>query len=309
VETRLDGDRVLGVSDDGGRQRLSSAFVRATVDINERLTFTAGTRADRWHSESQNTPFARTVGAISPRVSLLYRLGSSGLAVRGSLYRAFRAPTLNELYRGFRVGNNVTVPNEALEPERLRAGEAGVLLDRGRASARVTGFVNVLDNTITNATVSTSPELNVRQRANADKVQAQGVELEGGVRLPWGLSSGVSLAVIDSRFRGDTTLRSNRVPQVANYTFGLALRYTGREWNAAGHLRVTGPQFEDDVNALRLGRATVLDVTAGRPLMAGVNIFVAVENLFDALYDTGRVPARTIGLPRTTRVGVQVALP
>jgi hypothetical protein len=34
-----------------------------------------------------------------------------------------------------------------------------------------------------------------------------------------------------------------------------------------------------------------------------------VENLFDAVYDVGRTPVLTTGLPRAARVGVQIALP
>jgi hypothetical protein len=37
---------------------------------------------------------------------------------RASGYRAFRAPTLNEMYREFRVGNAVTLANAALGPKR-----------------------------------------------------------------------------------------------------------------------------------------------------------------------------------------------
>jgi hypothetical protein len=37
--------------------------------------------------------------------------------------------------------------------------------------------------------------------------------------------------------------------------------------------------------------------------------FVAVENLFDNEYDVGRIPIRSLGLPRAVRGGVQVLLP
>ena len=74
-----------------------------------------------------------------------------------SVARSYRTPTLNELYRGFRVGNVVTLPNPLLEPERLTSVEGGVLVGHGRASARVTVFHNVLDDAISNITLSARP--------------------------------------------------------------------------------------------------------------------------------------------------------
>ena len=50
------------------------------------------------------------------------------LSVRGSAYGGFRAPTLNELYRGFRAGNTQTNPNEALDAGAARGGDCGVLV-------------------------------------------------------------------------------------------------------------------------------------------------------------------------------------
>src|ERR1044072_357997 len=46
----------------------------------------------------------RSETAFSPRVWLSKRF-DKGVEVSASAYRAFRAPTLNELYRNFRAGN------------------------------------------------------------------------------------------------------------------------------------------------------------------------------------------------------------
>ena len=73
--------------------------------------------------------------------------------------------------------------------------------------------------------------------------------------------------------------------------------------------RVAGPQFEDDQNVFTLRRATVLDVFGGRTLARRLTAFVAVENVFDAVYDVGRTPTLTTGLPRAARIGVQIVLP
>jgi outer membrane receptor protein involved in Fe transport len=182
-------------------------------------------------------------------------------------------------------------------------------MGRGWAFARVTGFWNVLDAAITTITLSSTPQLIVRQRANADTLHATGIEIEGTVRLPSSFSVAFTSGFVSSRFKGTTLLRDKHVPQVPAYNLGLDVRYHRDAWTASAQFRVTGPQFEDDQNVFTLRRATVLDVFAGRTLAGKVTAFVAVENLFDANYDVGRTPTLTTGLPRAARTGVLIALP
>jgi iron complex outermembrane receptor protein len=297
---------VLGTSTVDGSQHAGSAFVRAMFVLNDRLTVVAGTRGDMWYSESGETSTAQEDGSLGPRASFSYRLASSA-TLRGSMYRGFRAPTLNERYRGFRVGYNVTEPNEALRPETLTAGEGGLTFSHGRASARVTGFWNELHDVITNVTLSTSPWLTVRRRQNAGTLRSKGVEFEGAWRLPQSVFVGVTGALVDSRFAGDTRLARNFVPQVPAYSVGLTTRYDNGAWVVSGQLRITGPQFEDDVNSFMLRRVTVLDLLVSRTVARRVNAFFAVENVSDSDYDVGRTPTRTIGLPRASRAGIQLA--
>jgi outer membrane receptor protein involved in Fe transport len=253
------------------------------------------------------TGHTQSSGAFNPRASGAYRLGESGVTVRGAAYQGFRAPTLNEFYRNFGSGNTQTRPNESLDPERLTGGDAGLLIARGRASARVTGFWNVLDDAITTITLSSTPQLIIRQRANADTLRATGIELEGSVRFA-SLSVAFASGFVSSHFKGATALRDKRVPQVPAYNLGLDVRFNRARWTASSQLRVTGPQFEDDQNVFTLRRATVVDAFGGRTFGRST-AFVAIENLFDRVYDVGRTPTLTTGVPRAVRAGVLIALP
>jgi len=292
----------------GGTQRLGSGFAQMTLNLSERLTVVGAAQALYWHSTSANTGFNKTLGSFNPRGSFTYRLNDI-VAVRGSAYKGFRAPTLNEFYRGFRVGSTQTTPNEALLPERLRGGDGGLLVSYGIVSARVTGFWNILDDAITNITLSSTPALITKQRANADKVRAAGFEFEGDARLPSALTVTFAAGILRSKFTGTGSLSGKQVPQVPKYNLGIGARYVNYGWTGSAQVRVTGAQFEDDQNAFVLRRATVLDVYAGRSLVRQVQAFVAVENLFDNEYDVGRTPILTTGLPRAVRAGVQIALP
>jgi outer membrane receptor protein involved in Fe transport len=298
----------LAAIDAGGTQHVWSTYLQDTFHIGDRLTIVLGGHADRWHTQSQNRSYDRTLGSFNPRAAMAYRV-ADGIALRGSAYKGFRAPTLNELYRGFRAGNTQTNPNEALVPERLTGGEAGLLATRRALSARVTGFWNVLDDVITNVTLSSTPQLITKQRANADKMRTAGVEVEAAVRLPASVFMSFSGAIVDARYKGNTSLRGNRVPQVPAYNLGLNVRYSHGAWLGSGQLRMTGMQFEDDLNAFQLRRATVLDVFGSRALSGKLSAFVSVENVLDGEHDVGRTPILTIGLPRAARVGVYISLP
>ena len=96
------------------------------------------------------------MGFFSPRATLTWRANDLA-SLQFSVARSYRTPTLNELYRGFRVGNVVTNANPLLAPERLTSLEGGVLFGHERASARVTAFYNVLDDAISNITLTTTP--------------------------------------------------------------------------------------------------------------------------------------------------------
>src|SRR5262249_59634811 len=80
--------------------------------------------------------------AVSPRLAMLFHPVPSTV-IKASAYQAFRTPTINELFRPFRVRNDVTAANPDLDPERLTGGEVGIEHSflRGLAG-RLTGYWN-----------------------------------------------------------------------------------------------------------------------------------------------------------------------
>ena len=73
--------------------------------------------------------------------------------------------------------------------------------------------------------------------------------------------------------------------------------------------RRLGAQFDDDLNVFELKSFGLVDVSASQEVRRGLHVFVGVENLTDVDYDVGRTPIRTIGWPRTVRIGIRVFLP
>src|ERR1700750_844376 len=81
---------------------------------------------------------------------------SPELWVRGATYAGFRPPTLNELHRPFRVGNDITEANPTLKPETLQGIEGGFGGD-GPVRWDATVFWNRLKDPITNVTIGIGP--------------------------------------------------------------------------------------------------------------------------------------------------------
>ena len=283
----------------------SSFFGRVRFALRSDLSLVLGARGDHWESQE-------STGFFSPRASLAWR-ASDAASLQFSVSRAYRTPTLNELYRGFRVGNVLTNANPLLEPEKLTSIEGGVLVGHGRASARVTAFHNVLNNAISNVTLTVTPALTTRERQNTDEVSASGVEVEGDLRPHRRVTLSLFGAFTSSHFAEtpkQPAIEGNRIPQVPRYHIGVGvIADTPRVATFTAQTRFVGAQFEDDLNQLTLEEYVVVDASATRQLTRGLHLFFGVENLFDVEYDVGRTPVRSIGWPRTFRAGVRVFLP
>jgi outer membrane receptor protein involved in Fe transport len=297
----------------GGHESTAALFARVSVSPQDRLTVVLGMRGDFWQSTPRDVALStHSADFFSPRASAAWTL-SPVVSLHASIYRAHRTPTLNELHRGFRVGNAVTNPNPELDPEKLTGFDGGVLLSWRSISARATGFWNQLDGAITNVTVATDAGQITRQRQNTDTVRASGIELEADIRAHPRWTLGALAGFTRSTFAdapAQPALAGNRVPQVPWYQLGLSAIYLDpRGFTGALQARRVGAQFDDDLNTFELETYGVVDVSASQELRHGLHVFAAIENLFDADYDVGRTPIRTIGWPRSMRFGVRVFLP
>lgn len=300
-------------SEAGGTQTIGGAFIEDLFQPTPRLTITATARLDAWEnrdarlvSGSVISRFAdRRETSFSPRVAMLYRLGDR-FALTGSAYRAFRAPTLNELYRSFRVGNVLTLANEKLRAERLDGLEAGLIFTAPRAAGRLTLFEMSVERNVANVTLTVEPNLITRQRQNLGETRSRGIELDlqghiGAVRITTGYLL-VDAVVRD--FPANRTLEGLQVAQVPRHQAAVQLSLPSSRWGAlAVQTRWVADQFEDDQNQLPLRGYFVADLFAARQILSTMQAFLAAENLFDRRFEVGRTPVTTVGPPRSIRAG------
>ncbi len=290
----LAGADVRRASWDDVDQTLGGVYAQQTFGPSSRLDLLAGARLDAWKS-------ARTRASLNPRIGVLFR-GTDALTLRASAYRGFRAPTLNELYRPFRVGNVETEANPDLREETLAGVEAGADFHPSpTVFARLNAFRNRIEGAVGNVTIAATPQLITRRRENLDRVTAEGIEAELHLRpLPrWEVRA--AYLYTDSRV-ARTQLR---VPQVPLNQGSLGISFDGPVIILLQG-RWAGDQFEDDLNQLPLRSYSVADLSLRRLLSDRLEIFLSVENLFDEKVVTGRLPVETFGAPRLVQLGVRI---
>lgn len=285
-------------------QQSGGAAVQLSLHPFERVTIAAGIRGEAWHSELRGAGDDRQIWRVLPRASIVAQ-ATDAVSVRAAVHRAYRTPTINELYRPFRVGNVLTQANSALGPEESLGIEGALLFRRGRTAARAIAFWTRLDDGIVNVTVSASPTLILRQRQNASRIRAAGVELEADLRLVERVTATAAIGLIDSVFVEGTGLDGLRVPQVPRWQVSAGLQGTWGRGSASLDWRFIGEQFDDDRNQFALDRSSMINARAGWRVRPSLDVMVAIENAFDEEQDVGRTPLRTIGIPRTARLGLR----
>jgi len=260
---------------------------------------------------------------IDPSASIeLTRDLRKDLQARVSLGTAFRVPTLNELYRPYRVRNDVVEANPDLDPERFVSIEGGLdwkPTDKLTVSASV--FHHWISDAIANVPVTDAGEITEifgvlppggtgSQKRNVDQAQVTGIE--GSIEwLPVdAVTLGLSGLWSDTEFSDSPNqplLEGKPFPQAPD------LRLIARgEWRATDRFSVFGgveygsSQYDDalatreipDYMSVRIGASYRVD---------GALYQIRVDNLFDEQIETGLSSdgLRTLAAPRSLWVGAE----
>jgi vitamin B12 transporter len=287
----FDGVTFEGFRRSGGREAVGGLYGEAAMDTSQWL-LTLGAREDYWAtSQGHLEELTRATGAITNLQDYAGRDGfvpttrggirrnfNDGEYLRIAGYVGFRIPTLNELYRPFRVGNVVTNANADLRPEKLYGAEIGYGGAWESLQWDATAFWNQLHNAIANVTIGE----NLQQRQNAGDVQAFG--LEGQVRdtIRDDLSVWSAISYTDAQFVSGQLdgLRPAQAPRT--------VITGGATWRALDALALEaqihweGLRFENDINTLRLGSAFVLDLRATYEVTERLAAYLQVTNAADA---------------------------
>lgn len=324
----------------GGKQQLYGVGVLHSQPLTDRVAIEAGVRLDgtrlsdgsRIETDSATGDALRndsfeTRSDVRPGGELALTwtpVAAWRINTRG--YTGHRLPSLNEFYRPFRVGNDITEANPDLESETLRGIDMGVRFEPISGQfLDVTLFHNWLNNAVGNISVPGAAGGFIapcgfvpnggscRQRGNIDRITVFGAEVLGGVRLSKALRLILNYGYTDASVKRDDDapgLAGNRLAQVPRHRGAITALWTPAAWpvNASMTARAQSAQFEDDLNQRNLSGFIALDASAQWSVRKNVQLRVDIVNLTNNEIEAG-VSASGIltrGQPITASAGIDI---
>ena len=297
-------------------QRDSAAYAEA-MWVRSSWTLTASGRMDwfqnydgqqlKWNGSawvpatSQPPQFDQRV--FDPRMGLSRKLFDHW-AVSATGFRAFRAPTPNELYRTTQVGNQLTRPNGNLLSERATGWETGLATEWNWGTIRTSYFLTQVNRPITAVTMNANSSPILLTRENLGQIESRGVSIDFQLAPRRWLAVDGGYQYADATVTKGTQDLGNWIPEVAR---NLATTNVRAYRPALGTLtlqgRLSGRQYDDDANLSLLHGFFRLDAFASHDFGKRFQIFSAGENLFDRQIEVGKTPTSTLGTPRIARIG------
>ncbi|HTZ59130.1 MAG TPA: TonB-dependent receptor [Acidobacteriaceae bacterium] len=248
---------------------------------------------------------------FDPRIGITRRL-TTALALNASAFRAFRAPTENELYRTGQVGSQTTLPNPNLLSERATGWEAGIHSDLSKigTTVRVSYFWTQINRPITALTLSTTATSTLLMRENLGQIESRGISLDYASRpLSWvSIEGGYQYA--DATVTKNSAMPSlvgNWIPQVARNMTTAQVNFSHRRLGLLSvQGRYSGRQYDDDANQFLLHGYFRLGAYASHDFGHHLSVFAAGDNLFDRSIQAGKTPVLTLASPRVARFGLRI---
>ena len=250
---------------------------------------------------------------FDPRLGIVRKLGG-GVALTGSVNRAFRGPSMNELYRTGQVGSQTTFANPNLRSERATGWEAGALWERSRlGTLRSSYFWTQVNRPI--AAVSLNAAGTQLMRQNLGQIVSKGVTVEAETHPFRWLSVMAGYQYANStvtKFPANAQFPANNLvgkwtPQVARNLATAQVRVERERWGVlTADLRVSGQQFDDSANQFLLAGYTQVDLYAEHSFKRWLQAYTSVQNVGGTLVQAGRTPLLTLGIPRTVVFGVRL---
>jgi outer membrane cobalamin receptor len=320
----------------GGDQAFEGIFANAGYRIDGSTRIDAGARLDFWQLyDGRRVETSLVDGSnvrddrpddrdgIEPSASIeLTRQLRDDLEARVSTGTAFRLPTLNELYRPFRVRDDIVEANADLDPERFVSIEGGLeWKPRETVTFDLAVFHHWIRDAIANVPVTDPAEIaelfgtippggSGSQRRNVDEATVTGVE----AKAEWLPHEQLTIALTglwtETEFRDSRTqplLEGQPFPQAPD------LRVIGDiEWQATESLgffagaEYGASQYDDALATRRIPDYTSVRVGAWFRHLNGL-YQIRVENLFDEEIQTGLSSdgLRTYAAPRSVWIGAE----
>ncbi|KJV35858.1 ligand-gated channel protein [Luteibacter yeojuensis] len=297
------GDAGALTAANGGSTQTQAVYLQDAWQLDERWRLTAGARYEQWRAFNGTRATATAVTGYperkethtSPKLSLAY-MATDALTLRLSGARAYRFPTVNELFQGTFNGISLVNNDPNLKPENDLSRELSAEWYGPHGVARFSLFRSDTRDTLFSQT-DTTVFPNVTNVQNVDLVRTRGAEASydgAGVFVPW-----LDLSA-NAAYTQATTVRNHRNPASEGKQFyriprwranvvatlhasdalalTLAGRYSGRQYNTLDH---------SDINPDTFGGASdflTFDAKLSWAVNAHVELSAGVDNLTNRRY-------------------------
>ncbi len=286
-------------------------FLQDEIFLRDNLTLYIGGRYDYWETEgvveqftapaSRSEYSTRNKSAFSPKASLVYTPWDK-TTLRASVGKAFRTPTLSDLYAKSVFSSGVTYDaNPDLRPEKTTSWEIGV--EQGFQSGtifRATYYENYLTDLIYSTFVT--PTLNVKQ--NAGKAEVKGIELEVRQPIFTGLTGFANYTYNDSKIT-ENSASPQSVGKQMTYTipeqFNIGLDMESGAWSGSVVGRYVGNPYSNDQNLDTVNGVWgaqdpyfTLNAKIGYQITKWLSASFSVDNILDKeYYQYYKMPGRS----------------
>jgi iron complex outermembrane receptor protein len=211
-----------------GRTRTAAVWMQDAWRIMPAVTLTVGGRQEWWRAyDGANFSAAPVLNVaqptlsatrFSPKASLTWEV-AQGWSVTGSFGRAWRFPTVSELYQTVTTGTTLAVPNPNLRPERADSEELAIAHEAAGGTIRLSLFNEAIADALLSQTAPVNNGTALASYVqNVDRVRTRGVELAFDRRdLLKGFDLAGSVTLVDARIRADSAFPAavgKRPPQI-----------------------------------------------------------------------------------------------
>jgi iron complex outermembrane receptor protein len=299
------------VSDVGGNTQLDSFWAQDTWRLAQHWKAVLGLRSENWSASNGrtvnttlNTPYsARNLSALSPKAALAFQVAPT-TALKVSVGRAVRFPTVQELYGSTTTSSSQFVNDPFLRPEKSVTSEWSIERDLGSGLLRGTVFFEDTRDSLYNQT-SLVGSTNITRVQNISRIATQGLEVaySGQDVLQSQIGSGLdfsgSLTYAESKIRenngfvatpGDTIGRYQpRVPLFRasalvayrlsdKLSTSLGARYSGRQYSSLNNADINGFAYTG------VSKFFVIDTRLRYQLDKTTTIAFGIDNLNNYTY-------------------------
>jgi len=315
----------------GGEQTIKGLFSTAEISASSDTLLVLTVRADEvensegmrreWNTETDTQIRDDDVPPSSESFFsnnfTLYHDFSDNLRGMVRQTSGFRAPTLNELYRPFRVKNDIIESNQNLQTEQHLGFEAGLRFSPEDSwSLSANAFRYELDDMIANVVLSRESGFNplcgfvpdggsCGQRLNLSESTVEGFELVWESQITNTFHAQAQLVYAPSEINSNSSLpelSGNEFPHASPFRSTLSLSWLPRdEVRIWSNLRYQKSEYEDTGNTRILDKSFQVDCGIHFAITGQHALSARVENLLDAEIETGISTAGlvSIGAPRT----------